>query len=221
MASEKRDYNQEILDYLLDNPSGLTITDISEGINTSRITVSKYVGILEAQEEVTNRKIGAYKLYYNANKSLIPKRVMLSYYTGLLSGLKKEITDHEKYKDFGRTIADFMEFPYGSGFPENIKNSKDNYRKYLKYFGKTLPYIDFIYEEKPNIEIIVEENKAIYTLTKISLFDKSENFDVHYFIASGVIERIISKSLQRDVRCNVKEIDPKGRSVKLIVEIND
>ena len=112
----------------------MTITDISKGIGTSRITVGKYIGILEATGKVTTKKIGAYTLYYGAERGLIPKRLMLSYYTGLLSGLKKEITDKEKYKDFGRTIADFMEFPYGSAYPaEVMPTKKGDIKRFLKY----------------------------------------------------------------------------------------
>ena len=217
---KEEEWKHDIFNYLLDNPSGLTITDISNGIDTSRITVSKYIGILEAEKKVINKKIGAYKLYFSAERGLVPKKVMLSYYTGLLSGLKKEITDKEKFKEFGRTIGNFMGFPYGSAFPADVMpQKKGNIEKFLKYFGKSFSFIDFIYERRPKVETEINGNKAIFTISDIELFEKSENYDVHYYIASGVIEKTVSESLKREVICNVENIDVKKRIVKMSLEI--
>lgn len=214
------DWKQDIVNYLLDYPSGLTITDISNGIDTSRITVSKYIGILEAEKKVITKKIGAYTLYYSAERGLVPKKLMLSYYIGLLTGLKKEIHDKEKFKQFGITIADFMGFPYGSAYPDAVMPNKEGtIEKFFKYFGKTFSYIDFIYEKHPIIKTEIEGNKAKFTLSEIELFDRSENYDVHFYISSGVIEAIVSKTLQRNSYCNVEEIDIKNKSVKLLLEI--
>ena len=131
---EKRDFSKEILNYLLINPSGLTITDIAKGINTSRITVSKYVSILEAKKKVSTKEIGAYTLYFNVKRGLIPLDIMLPFYTGLLNGLKEDITDREYYKKYGKRIADFMKFPYGSEVIDYVLPKKDRTNeKYLKF----------------------------------------------------------------------------------------
>ena len=176
--------------------------------------------VLEAEKRILNKKIGAYKLYFSAERGLIPKIVMLSYYTGLLEGLKDEIQDSETFKNFGRKIAKYMGFPYGSDYPDSVlPNKKGSIEKFLKYFGKTFSYIDFIYERRPNVKTKISGNKAEYLLTDIELFDKSENYDVHYYIASGVIEATVSNSLKREAVCSIDYIDVKKRRVKIILEI--
>ena len=210
----EEEWKDEILDYLLDNPSGVTITDISNGLNTSRITAGKYVGILEAEKRILNKKIGAYKLYFSAERGLIPKKVMLSYYTGLLEGIKDEIKDSETFKTIGKKIAKYMGFPYGSAYPDSVMpNRKGSIEKFLKYFGKTFSYIDFIYERRPKVKTTQSGNTAKYYLTEIELFDMSEDYDVHFYIASGVIEVIVSNSLKRQVECKIEDVNVKERSV--------
>jgi predicted transcriptional regulator len=220
--AQKRDFYKEILDHLLINQSGLTITDIANDLNTSRITASKYIEILKAEKKVVSKKIGAYKLYYSAERSLIPKKVMLAYYTGLLTSLKKEIKDKSKYKEFGKTIVDYIESIYLFSFPDNKEFRKGpDYTNYLKNVKKLIIYTDFIYEENPKIEMEPIENGAIFKISKIKLFEKSKDFAYHYYLASGVIERFISKHLEKDVECSVEEIDLKNNSVKLKIIIRD
>ncbi len=217
---ERRDFSKEILNYLLINPSGVTITDIAKGINTSRITVSKYVSVLEAKKKITTKQIGAYTLYFSVQRDLIPKNVMLSFYTGLLKGIKEEITDKETYKKFGKTIADFMKYPYGSPLSADILPNKGGTKeKYYRYIGENLSLLGFIYERKPKIKTEVMDDKTFYTISDIELFDKSEDFDVHYYITSGVIEKIASRFFPKAF-CDVEEIDVKKRIVKISLKLN-
>ncbi len=217
---EKRDFSKEILDFLLTYPSGVTITDIAKGINTSRITAGKYISVLEAKKKVTTKQIGAYTLYYSVQRGLIPKTVMLSFYSGLLKGLKEDITDKEQFKRYGKTIAEFMKYPYGSAIADNILPSKGGtIKKYYMYIADNLSLLDFIYEQKPKITTEVKEDKALYTISDIELFDKSEHFDVHYYIASGVVEKIASRFFPKAF-CNVEEIDVKKRIVKISLKLN-
>jgi hypothetical protein len=140
---------------------------------------------------------------------------MLSFYTGLLKGLKEDIFDKEQFKKYGKIIADFMSFPYGSTVSEMVLPKKGSTNeKYLMFIGDHLSVFDFIYEQKPKITTEVRGAEAIYTITDIELFDKSEDFDVHYHIASGVVEKLVSKYFP-NAKCNVEEIDVKNRIVKL------
>jgi predicted transcriptional regulator len=217
---ERRNFSDEILNFLLINPSGVSITDIAKGINTSRITASKYIGILEAKKKVTTKQIGAYTLYYSVQRGLIPKTVMLSFYTGLLTGLKEDITNKENYKKYGKTIADFMRFPYGSAISDEfLPKEGSTIDKYLKYLGAHISILDFIYEKKPKIKIELMEDNVLYTISDIELFDKSKDFDVHYYIASGVIEKIVSRRFPKG-SCNVEEIDVEKRYVKISLKLN-
>lgn len=216
---EKRDFSREIQNYLLVNPSGATITDIAKGINTSRITASKYISILEAKNKVTTDQVGAYTLYYSVYRGLIPKSVMLSFYTGLLKGIKEDIKDKEQYKKYGTIIAEFMKFPYGSAVSTDVlpKEGSTN-EEYLTYIGEQFSIFDFIYEQKPKISTEISSKKALYTISDIELFDKSKDLDVHYYIASGVIEKIVSRFFKK-AYANVEEIDIKKRIVRISLDL--
>lgn len=220
--TELRNFKEEILEYIQNNPTGLTITDIAKGINSTRITVSKYVSTLEAEKKITYTRIGAYKLYYCVKRTVIPVKIASSFYIGFLSSLKKEFSNKEKFKEFGTNIANFMEFPYGSKAPENVKPTrKGNTKKFLDYISKLFPYIDFIHEHKLDVETSINDdgNKATYYLKNIELLEISKDFDVHFYIESGVIEASISKVINRKCICNVEKIDITNKSVILTIEI--
>ncbi len=219
--SKGKDYKKRILGYLTENPAGLTITDISNGIETSRITVSKYISVLEATKEVFSKKIGAYKLYFTSERSFIPKKLIVSYYSGLLSCLKDEINDYKKFKGFGRKIANFMVFPYGSEFPDDVlPTRKGTVRSFLKYLGKALPYIDFIHGRKIDVSINIndEGNIAKYLITNVELL-KIEDFDIHFYIVSGIVEELVLKTIKKKCICNVENIDILNKSVEISIEI--
>ena len=221
-SGKNRDFYKETLDYLLLNQSGSTITDIANGLDTSRITVSKYIGILEAEKKVVSKQLGAYKLYYSADRSLIPKKIMLAYYSGLLSSLKREISDKGKYKEFGKNIAEFIEFAYSFSLPENADLRKGpDYSSFFKNVRKILNYIDFVYENRPKIKVEAIKNSAQFLITDIDLFEKSKDLDYHYYIASGVIEKLGSKFLEKEVECNVEDIDLDNKTVKLKIIIKE
>ena len=221
-SAKNRDFYKETLDYLLLNQSGLTITDIAEGLETSRITASKYIRILEAEKKVVAKQIGAYKLYYSAERSLIPKKIMLAYYTGLLTSLKREIKNVEKYKEFGRTIADYIRFAYSFSFPENeaLKNGPD-YTQYFKNVKRLLTSIDFVYEEKPKIKMESLDNGVVFNISQIHLFEKSKDLAYHFYIASGVFEKLVSNDLGRAITCNVEKIDTENNFVSLKITFNE
>ena len=217
-----KDFKKRILRILNEKPSGLTIKDIAEDINAARNTVSKYLGILEATNKVFTKKVGVYKLYFSSERGMVSKKLMLSFYMGLLSGLKHEIKDSEKFKNIGLIIAEQLGFPlgfsYSSEHPNDIK--LPNIERFFSYIGNSIFFIDFIFEIRPDIKTEVNGNVATFTMTNIKLFDKSENFDVHFHIVSGVVEGVISKSLKRKVRSNIEYIDVKNKSVQLSLEID-
>ncbi|MFO8019045.1 MAG: hypothetical protein R6U96_10440 [Promethearchaeia archaeon] len=217
----RRDYEKLILEYLLENPSGSTITDICNAIDASHNTVSKYLGILEARKRVVGKKVGSYTLYSSTKRRLIPKKLLDNYYLGLLSFFKKEFTDKKKYKDFGKEIAHYLNFPYGSKYPDKVlPNEKDSIEDFLRYLGDSFSFIDFIYEVSPTVESKVKGKKALYCLSNIDLFEKSEKLHNHFYIVAGVLEQTIANSLNRDVNCSIKKISPQDKEVVISVTIS-
>ena len=220
---KEKDYEARIIEHLQQSPSGLTITDIHNGINASRITVSKYISVLEAKKKVFSKKIGAYKLYFVTERSFIPKTPMLAYYAGLLSSIKSEFPDLNKFKEFGYIINDFMTFPFSSS-PNGTMQWKDGLMKeFMKYYTNVYPHLDLTMDRNVIIEEDISDDgkTAIIRLKNLKVFDISENFDVHYYIISGIIEKAFSKMLKREVICNVKKIDASEKIVEISIEIKN
>lgn len=55
---------EQILEFLMDKPRGSTISEISESLEISRQTASKYLEVLKAEKKIDQRKVGKAKLNY-------------------------------------------------------------------------------------------------------------------------------------------------------------
>ena len=60
----KRDEKEVILSIIKKEPQGLTIQDITRAGKMNRFTVTIYVHELLGEGKITERKIGAYRLFY-------------------------------------------------------------------------------------------------------------------------------------------------------------
>lgn len=214
------DYMEEILSFINHNPSGVTITDIAKGVNTSRVTVGKYIAILLERKKVFFKEIGAYKLYYSSESRLIPREMINSYFMGLMLGLDEVVANKDKYKRIGVEIAKTMEFPYGSKFPDEIlpKNNKKSVKKFLKYFGNMIPFVQFVYRNKINVDTHIQkgDRKALYRVS--NLFELSGYMQVHFYIMTGVIEESIKKKLGIKSKCQIEKIDTENNIIEFTIE---
>ncbi|MBD3193719.1 MAG: hypothetical protein GF317_01590 [Candidatus Lokiarchaeota archaeon] len=205
------------MSFISQNPSGVTITDIANGIDTSRVTVGKYIAILLERQEVFFKEIGAYKLYYSIKSKLIPRELIYSYFSGLLLGLNEIVENKEKLIILGKAISERTDFPYGSKFPEEIlpKNNGNSVIKFLTYFGSMIPFVPFIYRNKIEVDTRINKNekKAYYRIK--NLRDLSEFMQNHFYIMIGVIEHSIKKKLGLDVRCKIESMDFEDSSVEI------
>ena len=66
----KQTKKELIVNILKENPDGLTIQEISNLGKISRITATIYIHELLGEGKVTERKIGAYRLFYLKEKYL-------------------------------------------------------------------------------------------------------------------------------------------------------
>ena len=65
VKKKKIDYRPTLLEILSKNEFGLTISDIAKQINGNRNTISKYLGILEAEKLVFKKDVGPASLYFS------------------------------------------------------------------------------------------------------------------------------------------------------------
>ena len=113
-TNKNRDFEDEILNYLNQMTSGQTITDIANGIDSTRITVSKYINGLEKQEKIFTKKFGAYTLYFSSQRNFVPRNLAVAFYEGILVWMKETIKDFNNYKNLGLTLAESLPIPDGS-----------------------------------------------------------------------------------------------------------
>lgn len=57
-------WKEQITEILKQNPRGLSIAELSQETNTSRITVSLALAELKGENKITIRKVAAAKLHY-------------------------------------------------------------------------------------------------------------------------------------------------------------
>lgn len=205
------EYEKLILECVKNYPSGLTITDISEELDISRITVNKYILVLEAKEKVFSKKIGAYTLFFSSERTFIPWRIIASFYHGLLTGFSEEVSEkkEEVFKRIGLNMNRFLTFPVGSRFPKEIlKPEKGSYRKLLEYYAKSYNTMDYMLDRNTKIEVKIEENgtRASYTFKNIDLLEENKDFAMHFYIVCGMIEKTLEILIKKKIKCNVERI---------------
>ena len=76
---KSRDPEFEILEYIKEKPTGVTITEISSKNGFSRNTVSKYVKILGFKKKIFSKKIGYYNMYFSTETGRDPEVEILDY----------------------------------------------------------------------------------------------------------------------------------------------
>jgi len=213
-------WKKKILEFLQENPSGFTIKDIADGIESTRITVSKYLNLLEYENKVLSQEIGVYKLYFSAERKFIPLSVTRKFYNSILSGIKGKLSE-EEYRKIGHNVAEELYDYVMEQFPKSLKAQITSYRKFLDLFAKFYPYVEVFYLKDLIVEgeVNKEEEKAVYSLNNVELFEISEDFDSHFYILAGAIERILSRSFpRRPTICKVLSVNVKEKSVKISVE---
>ena len=148
---------------------------------------------------------------------------MLAYYAGLLSSIKSEFSDLNKFKEFGYIIHEFMTFPFSSSPNGTMQWKAGLMKEFMKFYADIYPHLDLTMDRNVIIEedIYDDGNSAIIRLKNLKVFDISENFDIHYYIISGIMEKAFSKSLKREVNCNVKKIDASDKIVEISIEIKN
>ncbi|MFW9936065.1 MAG: winged helix-turn-helix transcriptional regulator [Candidatus Thorarchaeota archaeon] len=225
---QKTDYENEILECIRNHPSGITITDIAKFTSFSRNTISKYVSVLEAKEEVFPKKIGVYTLYYATKKRYIPFELAISYYKALISKFKKHLPNQEEIaKQVGKEAAKDIKFTFDPAIYKQMKALKDHpiSRIHIESFKSFYPAYDIF---QPNIEISIinidpKGKNATFRFQNSVFLEDSEDHIYHIYIMCGITEGILSRELKTDVLCTVKEIyvaeDKKDSYFDILIQI--
>lgn len=205
------DYEFEILDYIMNNPRGVSITEIANKMNYSRNTVAKYTSLLEYKRLIFKKKIGPVNLLFSVEHNNLPSSLVVSFYKSLLKGLKTIYPqDMEKMKEIGKIVASEINLPMPSQYIEYLNSTKTiTFSKFYMDLFRTL-YTSFDILQ-PDVEItIVEEDyekgTILFRFTNSVFLDGTDDFIYHLYFTSGIAEEIISTLMNMPIKVNVEKV---------------
>ena len=211
------DWKKEIFKFLNDNPSGYTITNIAEGIDSTRITVSKYLALLEQENTVLSKEIGVYKLYFSKVRKYIELDLVHSFYSAFLRGVKAKFgSDNEKFKKLGYFISDTFFKYLLEQYPDSLRKKITSFKDFLQFFGRLYPYHEFLYTKNMIVEEEIDaySEKGVFTLKNVEILNKSEDLQYHFYIFAGVFERTLSRVFKNTpIVCSIESINTKDNEV--------
>ncbi len=220
---EKNDYKSKILNTLSDSASGLTITEISSKAKIHRNTVSKYLGILEAEELVNKKDIGAARLYYSKKRKFIRKKLVNNFIQALLYALKSKLPNKEDLcKEVGLKILDHFEFSLGDPYRKEIEKLRKNSdtKAYLKLFREFYNSFDF-FQDDIDISILeLYQNKVLYRIKNSEYLDNTDDFIYFFYVVCGITEGIYLRNLDIKVICNVEDIHLSSNKEESHIDIS-
>ena len=220
---EKNDYKLKILDKLSDSASGLTITELSSKTGIHRNTVSKYLGILEAEELVKKKDIGAARLYYSKKRKYIRKKLVNTFIQALLSALKRKLPNKEELcKEIGLRILEHFQFSLGNAYIEEFGKLKgvSDTKTYLKLFKKYYNSFDFFQDDVDISTLELQQNKIIYRIKNSEYLDNTDDFIYFFYVVCGITEGIYLRNLDIKVVCNVENYHISTNKKKSYVDIS-
>ena len=220
---EKNEYKSKILDTLSDSASGLTITEISSKARIHRNTVSKYLGILEAEELVNKKDIGAARLYYSKKRKYIRKKLVNKFIQALLYALKSKFPNEEElFKEIGLKILDHFEFSLGDAYRKAIEKLRkiSDPQAYLKLFKEFYNAFDFFQDDLDISILELHKNKVLYRIKNSEYLDHSEDFIYFFYVMCGMTEGIYLRNLDMKVICNVEDIHISSNKEESHIDIS-
>lgn len=223
------DYENEILDFIRENHSGVTITDISKKTDYSRNTVSKYVAILHLKGMIYNEPVGRYNLYFSSKKSFISKNIMHSMFKAIFLTMKNIFPNKEDlYKEFGKELQNHFDYRYSKGFFSNnikkkiaLKNIKD-FKPHFEYFVEVFNSFNVLQDTVQVTHIKYENNykKAIYRFTDSEFLETNDDYIFYFYMIAGIIETYLGGELNRNVNSNIIDIHISDKKEESYVDIS-
>jgi hypothetical protein len=204
----------------------LTITAIALGIKTSRVTVTKYMAQLLEEENVFAKEVGVYKLYYSSERDFIPKNILQAFYTGILAGVKGKLEEKD-FKEIGHVVAGYMKPLLRTSFledPEPVRSpTHKSFKGFFEFFKEVYPYMEFMNPEGMDVEVeYMSENEdmATFLFKNVKLLELSEEFKNHFYLWSGAFEILLAEFFNKQVTCDIIDINTKKFTVKVSLEIH-
>jgi predicted transcriptional regulator len=204
-----KDIESKILNFITENPSGVTIKEISYELKLPRDSVRKHIVILENKNKIYSKKSGAYTLFKSSEVKFVPKKFMVSFYKALLKDLKIKFPNNEKtFKEIGRNIFGDINFPISKHMIKKMEDFKTSPLKQLHFeVFKTIFPSYYIFEpihiSDPKIDS--SGKKGIFRFRNSEFLNNSDVL-YHFYLISGMIETKMSNDLGVPIICNIEKI---------------
>ena len=213
------------MDHIRENPSGITITDISKEMGYSRNTVSKYVAILQLKDKIYSKSIGRYNLYFSVKTSFIPKNTIISVFKAFIKTLKEAIPNQESiYKELGKKFLQHFEYKFGKSLMKEFAALKkvSDPKPHLEFFNKLYPSFNFLQDTMEITEMRFEKNnrKAIYRFKNSEFLETHDDYIFYFYLVAGIAEAYLSEELSRNVVCEIIEINVKDKKENSYVDMS-
>jgi hypothetical protein len=200
----------------MENPSGVTITDMAKELKFSKNTISKYIEILKLKSQVYNSPIGRYNLYFSTKKTFIPSKVIISMYKALFLALKTKLPQKERlYIEIGKELQKNFNYRYSKGFFENevkkkvgLENLKD-YKPHFEYFIEVFNSSNIL-QDTAQVTHLMYENEdktGIFRITNSDFLENNDDYIFYFYMIAGIIEAYLSEEMNRNVTCKILNIN--------------
>jgi len=223
MMENKNDYKTKILGKLEDSTSGLTITELSKKVKFHRNTVSKYLGVLEAEGLVKKKEIGKALLYLSTKRKYLRRKLVNSFIQALLHALKKNFPNQKQiFINVGRNLLEYFQFSLGEAYTrefEKIK-TKSNKKTYLELFKEFYNSFDFFQDDLDISLIELTPSKVIYRIKNSEFLNDSDDFIYYFYIVCGITEGIYLRGLDININCNIEKINISSNNEESFVDIS-
>ena len=223
------DYETEILDYIRENPSGVTITDISNAMTYSRNTVSKYSAILQLKGKIYSKAVGRYNLLFSTKKAFIPKNIIISMNKALFLALKNKLPDNERlYIEIGKELQKNFDYRYNKGFFENDVKKKEglhklkDYKPHFEYFVEIFNSSNILQDSAQAMLLRYENDEkiAIYRIQNSEFLENNDDYVFYFYMIAGIIEAYLGEEMNRKVTCEILEINPSEKMEDSYVDLS-
>jgi len=213
------------LDHIRENPSGITITDISKEMGYSRNTVSKYIAILQLKDKIYSKSIGRYNLYFSVKTSFIPKNTIISVFKAFIKTLKETLPNQGSiYKELGKKFLQHFEYKFGKSLMKEFAALKkvSDPKPHLEFFKKLYPSFNFLQDTMEITEMRFEKNnkKAIYRFKNSEFLETHDDYIYYFYIVAGIAEAYLSEELSRNVECEIIEIHVRDKKENSYVDMS-
>jgi predicted transcriptional regulator len=220
----ERDFLQAIMECLNRCSFGQTISDIAKEINSSRNTVYRYLGMLEARGLVFKKVTGNYVLYFSKAKRGESLEQVYPLYLELIRQLRQTFPGkEEQFKDIGRNLAQAKVWELSSEMQERIEKLKNMSGKEILSSLSTILAQFNLFDKDIKVRIVnldQGDTRATYHISNSLFLASNSPYAYHFYLFAGFIEQSLQMFLIKKVTCEIHDFKIFSRKEDSYVEVS-